>query len=260
MKRRITVWVMILCLCIISIPVEAESPLDWLFSLFSAPYKNQETVVMTHAETVAAFRELGIDVPDETVLDVEQSLSDMYSQMAEDGFIHDEQPWDFPLMLLNHIGSGEYDFDAGDWTATSSDVYAFDAEVFDISHMYALFLQGVSSIVPGFVCTDVTEEIDEWSEAETAAKGLLAGGAEGTTTVHFTLNGHTYERRLNFLGDWFDTAAIDWVNEVLTAEDFDGHLCSFLDGGQGFILFYGDEARIEQLQKVIAQPPWANWS
>ena len=86
--------------------------------------------------------------------------------------------------------------------------------------MYALFLQGVSSIVPGVECTDVTEVIDEWSEAEIAAKGLLAGGAEGTTTVRFTLNAHIYERQLAFYGDWFDTAAIDWINEVLTAEGY----------------------------------------
>ena len=256
MRHLMLVCVMMLCLCTISLPVNAEGPLDWLFSLFVEPNQNQEVVGMTHAETVAAFRGLGIDVPDETVLDVEQSLADMNSQMAQYGFTRDEQPWDFPLMLLGRLGSGDYNYDTGIWTATSSDVYAFDAEVFDISHMYALFLQGVSSIVPGFECTDVTEVIDEWSEAEIAAKGLLAGGAEGITTVRFTLNAHIYERQLAFYGDWFDTAAIDWINEVLTAEGYDGQLCAFSDGGQGLILFYGDEARIEQLHKVIVQPPW----
>jgi len=161
------------------------------------------------------------------------------------------------LTLLSILGAGRFDYDTGVWTATSSDVYAFDAEVFDISHMYALFLQGVSSIVPGFVCTDVTEAIHEWSEAEAAAKGAQAGGAEGTTTVRFTLNGRTCERQLAFYGDWFDTAAIDWVNEALTAEGFAGQLYAFSDGGQGLILFYGDEARIEQLKRVIPQPPWS---
>ena len=256
MKRLLLVWVMILCLCALSVPVNAESPLDWLFGLFAEPNQSQEAVGMTHAETVAAFRDLGINVPDETVLDVEQSLADMYSRMVKYGVIRDEQPWDFPLMLLGRLGAGEYEYDTGIWTATSSDVYAFDAEVFDISRMYAFFLQGVSSIVPRFDCTDVTEAIDEWSEAESAAKGLLSGDAEGTTTVCFALNGHIYERQLNFYGDWFDTAAIDWVNEVLTAEGFDGRLCAFSDGGQGLILFYGDENRIKQLRKVIAQPPW----
>ena len=52
---------------------------------------------------------------------------------------------------------GEYEFNSYTWTPTSSDVYAFDAEVFDIENMYALFLQGVKAIVPGFDCRDVTE-------------------------------------------------------------------------------------------------------
>ena len=249
MKRLILVCVMILCMCIASVPVNAESPLDWFFNLITGGTNNQEGN-MAHAETVAAFRDLGIDVPDEAVRETEQRLASIYSQ-----FPVDEQPWDFPLMLLSYLGSGEYNYDTGAWTATSSDVYAFDAEIFDIDHMYTLFLQGVSSIVPGFSCADVTEAIDEWDEAESKEKELLAG-AEGTTTVCFVLNGHTYERKLGFYGDWFDSAAIDWINEVLAVEGFDGQLCSFYDGGQGLILLYGDEARAEQLRKVIPQPPW----
>ena len=60
MKRLMLVCVMILCLITVSAPVSAESPLDWLFSLFAEPNQSQEAVGMTHAETVAAFRDLGI--------------------------------------------------------------------------------------------------------------------------------------------------------------------------------------------------------
>lgn len=250
MKRLKVVCVIILFLCAASVPVNAESPFDWLFDLFIGDTHYQEVAGMTHAETVTAFRDLGIDVPDDAVRETEQWLTSMYSQSSME-----EQPWEFPLSLLRCLGWGDYNYDTGAWTATSSDVYAFDTEVFDINHMYTLFLQGISSIVPGFACANVTEVIDEWDETETVAKGLLTG-AEGITTVRFTLNGHAYERQLNFYGDWFDSAAIDWINEVLTAEGFDGQLCSFYDGGQGLILFYGDEARLERLRKVIPQPPW----
>ena len=243
MKHLMPVWVLILCLCAFSVAPYAGG-------LFQEPKQNQEVVGMTHAETVAALRGLGIDVPEETVRKAEQELS-----QSKQRFSIDEQPWDFALVLLTDLGFGEYNYDTGVWTATSSDVYAFDAEIFDISHMYSLFLQGVSSIVPGFVCADVSEAIDEWDEAELAANSA-SPGAEGVTTVRFTLNGHPYERRLNFYGDWFDSSAIDWINEVLAAEGFDGRLCAFSDGGQGLILFYGDDARIEQLRQVIPQPAW----
>ena len=236
MKRLLPVCLLFLYLCGISVPVHAESAFDQLLRLFAETGQNQEAAGIPHAETVTAFRNLGIDVPEETVREVEQSLTEMCAS-----FSIREEPWDFPLMLLSRLGAGTYDFDTGDRTSTSTDVYSFDAEVFDIDHMYTLFLQGVSSIVPAFICTDVTEVIDGWDE--------------GTTTVRFTLNQHTYERQLSFYGDWFNTEAIDWVNEVLTAEGFDGQLCGFSDGGQGLILFYGDEARIKQLREVIPQPP-----
>ena len=248
MKRLLPVCLLFLYLCGISVPVHAESTFDQLFRLFAGTGQNQEVAGIPHAETVTAFRNLGIDVPEETVREVEQSLTEMYAS-----FSIREEPWDFPLMLLSRLGAGTYDFDTGDWTSTSTDVYSFDAEVFDIDHMYTLFLQGVSSIVPDFICTDVTEVIDGWDEGWDQEWGN--GWDEGTTTVRFTLNGHTYERQLSFYGDWFNTEAIDWVNDVLTAEGFDGQLCGFSDGGQGLILVYGDEARIKQLQEVIPQPP-----
>ena len=255
MKRRIAVCLMILCLCPWTGPAHAESPVDWLFSSLTGANQSKEMVGMTHAETVAALRELGIHVPEEAILEVERGMAEAYERTAEQGLADVEQPWDFPLTLLSYLGTGSFDFDTGAWTPTSSDVYAFDAEVFDVSRMYTLFLQGIASIVPHFVCTDVTEAIDARDDSDIMEEGLEAG-AMGTTAVRFTLNGRTYERQLAFYGDWFDAAAIDWVNEVLTAEGFDGQLCVFSDGMQGLILLYGDEARVEQLQRAIPQPPW----
>ena len=248
MKRLLLICLLFVCLCGASVPVHAESAFDQLLRLFAGTGQSREAAGIPHEETVAALRGLGIDVPEETVQEVEQSIADMTEM-----FSLREQPGDFPLMLLSCLGQGTYDFDTGVWTPTSSDVYSFDAEIFDIDHMYTLFLQGVSSIVPGFICTDVTEVIEESYDAEADPEDFLTG-PEGTTTVRFTLNRHTYERQLSFYGDWFNTDAIDWVNEMLTAEGFDGQLCAFSDGGQGLILFYGDEARIEQLEKVIPQP------
>ncbi len=42
---------------------------------------------------------------------------------------------------------------------------------------------------------------------------------------------------------------------MLVCVMINGKLYAFSDGGQGLILFYGDETRIEQLKRVIPQPP-----
>lgn len=144
-----------------------EGALDWLKNLlFGQKRKTPEN--MTHQETVAALRSLGIEIPDETVRETEKAVADMVSYWKTAESDRGEQYGDFVLLLLSRLGEGEYDYDTGIWTPTSSQVYAFDAEVYDIEHMYALFLQGVSSIVPGFECTDVTEHITVWSEEEAA--------------------------------------------------------------------------------------------
>ena len=225
-----------------------EDALDWLKNLlFGQKRKTPEN--MTHQETVTALRNLGIEIPDETVRETEKAVADMVSYWKTAGSDRGEQYYDFVLLLLSRLGEGEYDFETGVWTPTSSQVYSFDTEVYDIEHMYTLFLKGVSSIVPGFECTDVTEHITVRTEEEAARIGSLS--AEGTTDVAFTLNGHRYERQLDFMGDWFSEEAITWVNEVLAREGFPGKLHMFFDGGQGLILFYGDDAYGKELRKVV---------
>lgn len=232
----------------VQIQAHGSSALEWLRDLlFGKRQKTSEN--MTHQETVAALRNLGIEIPDETVRETEEALAAMILDLKRSGFNRGEQYYDFVLLLLCRLGEGEYDFDTGIWTPTSSQVYAFDAEVWDIEHMYTLFLQGVSSIVPGFECSDVTERITEWSQEEAAHIGSTS--AEGKTDVAFTLNGRHYERKLSFMGDWFSEEAITWVNEVLAQGGFPGKLHMFFDGGQGLILFYGDDAYGEELRKVV---------
>ncbi len=263
MKRTIRVCLLILCLVLITPAgsVRAEEGnsapgLELLWSILFGSGHKQEQSGMTHEETVAAFRELGITIPDEAVLDTERSLKAMNARIGGSGISWGEQPWDFALMLLDRVGWGAFDYETGEWTPTSSDVYAFDAEVFDICHMYTLFLEGVSSIVPGFVCTDVTEVIDEWDEAKIRAEypDPFLWHPEGTVMVSFTLNGRSHEMELNYYGDWFDETAIDKINEILALEGFPGRLRAYMDGGQGVILFYGDDAFAARLEEIVPTP------
>ena len=55
-----------------------EEALDWLKNLlFGQRRKTPEN--MTHQETVAALRGLGIEIPDETVRETEKAVADMVS-------------------------------------------------------------------------------------------------------------------------------------------------------------------------------------
>lgn len=254
-KYGMLICAFILCASMFSTPALADSPLDWVLSFLSGEKQDQTTVGTAHEKTVSSLRNLGIEIPDETVQKAESILEAMATLTDPDGLPREEQPWEFCMQLLYRLGEGSYDYETGIWTPSSSDVYAFDMEIFDMEHMYTLFLQGIASIVPGFHCEDVSEVMDGWDEADVWTDGLLTGtmDQEKGPNVRFILNGHSYERQFHDYGDWFDPTAIDWINEVLATEGFNGQLYAVSDGWQGLILFYGDEAYGQQLISFFRQ-------
>ena len=208
---------------------------------------------MTHAETVAALRGLGIEIPEEIVEETEAFMASQQAEWAKLGLDVPEAADAFTTNLLMSVGIGEYDYDTGAWTPGSSDVYAFDAEVFDIDNMYSLYFQGLSAIIPGFEPTDVHESVEECAEGD-FEEGGGAPAAEGKTTVSFVLNGERYEWEIGFYGDWFNEKAIELTNDVLAQQGFEGRIHTFDDGMQGVMLFYGDAAYGEKLREIIPQP------
>ena len=219
---------------------------------------NQGTIDLTYDQTVQALRDAGIAIPEEKVTETKAWIEKNNLNRAF-----------FASYLLSRVGWGVYDYDTYTWTPTSSDVYAFDCEIFNISKMYTDFLQGVASIVPGFAYSDVEETLGETEDNEEEPDvsdtqaylkllmGLLSsrGGprSEGTKTVSFQLNGHTYQKELAYYGDWFNEDAVDWINQVLEAEGFSGHLYSFDDAGQGLILIYGGPEKAEAVRRALNQ-------
>ena len=199
---------------------------------------------------VDALRSLGIHIPDEMYTDIKADLEDYLDTRKQCDFAVQVTNASFAADLLIAVGQGVYDYEAYAWTPTSSDVYAFDAEVFDVENMYRLFLQGVEAIVPGFSCGDVQETLKEgWG-----LKNLLIGGgmrAEGVKMVSFRLNGNVYQKDLNYYHDWFDESAVAWINDVLAAEGFPGRLYMLDDGYQGIILIYGDQQRADALASLL---------
>ena len=230
--------------------VGLQSLLNVLGSMNAAKTKPE----MTDQEVVQALQNAGIQVPDGAAEATRKRMDewDAYSErLGMTAIQHSAR--EYAANLLFNIGMGDYDYTSYTWTPTSSDVYAFDAEVFDIGNMYALFLQGVASIVSGFDYQDVTETLEEY-KVHPALKELLAAGSrpyEGIKTVSFTLNGHAYQKELDYYGDWFNEEAIAWINEVLEQEGFDGRLYEYFDGGQGVILIYGSQEKADQLGQLL---------
>ena len=117
--------------------------------------------------------------------------------------------------LLLGLGLGDYDYDTGDWTPRSTRVYAFDAEVFDIEHMYTLFLKGVQTIVPDIEITNIREDLSGMTEEMTDSDDPMIPSTDGKRSVSFTCNGHEYSIELDSYGDWFNEKMFSFMDQVL---------------------------------------------
>lgn len=120
--------------------------------------------------------------------------------------------------LLLTMGMGTYDFETGGWEPISRQIYAFDAEVFDISRMYTLFLKGVDAIVPDIGITEIREDLSGMTEEMTPLPGSAYLLTDGLRSVSFRCNGHPYSVTLTSQGDWFNAEMCDFMDRVLEQE------------------------------------------
>lgn len=242
---------MVIVLTMLAVPACAEDALSWLLDLLTPTYVSGGMTAMTGEQTAAYLRELGFSVTDEAVAQVQAEHEKLNQRF---GFSNEVSDSDLATGILLKLGWGEFDQAYESWTPTSSEVYAFDTEVADIDGMYGLFLRGVSAIVPGFAPAEVKETLAECAPADFAALPFMPK-SEGTKTVSFTLDGHAYQKELDYYGDWFNADAIAWINEVLAAEQYEGRLWPFFDGMQSVILIYGSEERAQKLGQLVMPLP-----
>lgn len=241
---------------------EAKEAIEqWL----GLPPDGKEAQGVNKQAVLERLQAIGIEITPETLSRYEKGWQAMQKRETR----QTETDLFFAQNILIIQGMGDYDYDTDVWTPTSSQVYSFDAEVYNVGSMYRLFLQGVASIAPGFDYTDAEESIEEaerqifpTDSAEDMEvyleewKALGHMPDEGVTTVSFRLNGHDYRKELGFRGDWFNEDAISWINEVLEQEGFDGRLYAFFDGGQGLILIYGSPERAGALGQILENTPY----
>ena len=163
---------------------------------------------------------------------------DVLEQILSEG-IFDFQVVGSDAMLLA-LGAGHYDYDTGDWSPFSNEIYAFDQEVYDEDHMYTLFLKGIQAIVPDIEITEVKEDLSELNEYH-----------EGVRTVSFLCNGHPYSFQLEGMRDWFDMSMLENMATVIEAECCPFELYAFEADYQFVALFYGDQAKAAAVEAFL---------
>ncbi len=214
---------------------------------------------------IEKLRQLGFDV-DEQVLQEIGGQSDAFTaflsgmndfpgipdgikQMFQSKYESDNQTM-FEILL--NLGMGDYHYDTGEWTPKSSQVYAFDAEVFDIEHMYTLFLQGVQSIVPDVVISDIREDLSQLTEEMIPSETERGMDTDGKRTVSFLCNDHPYSIELESWGDWLNMNILDFMNEVLEKEGCPNRLHVISDElDQLVILIYSTQERADRIKPLI---------
>ena len=150
----------------------------------------------------------------------------------------------FTATELFEKGLGEYDYDTFEWKPLTDRLYVFDAEVFDISNMYGLFLQGVQAIADDITITDVREDLSGVQMEMTEPEDPREPPTDGVRSVAFRCNGHEYAVTLTSLGDWFNiNEFLPFMNEVLEKEHCEKRLrLLFSEMDQMLAVVYGTEA------------------
>lgn len=139
---------------------------------------------------------------------------------------------DVMISLLSYLGSGDYDFDTWEWTPSSSQVYSFDMEVFDIANMYSNFFKGITAINNNeFEITDIKEDMGLGNEE----LGI------GIKNITFRYNNTSYQFHAKAMNDWFDGSIIGYMNKVFKKEKNPKRLYYMTDGYQELIIFYCSE-------------------
>jgi len=233
-----------------------------ILSWFSVPKEEKRGM-----DAVNQLRELGFDVNEHTLEEITareveafrsladgQQLDDEMQRMIESAIqqtkisIQNANVYDL-LMLL---GMGSLDYKTGEWTPSSNQVYAFDAEVMLVDSMYTQFLQGVQSIVGDIRITGIQEDISGMTDELMVDDGVYSIPSDGKRSVSFQCNGHPYSIELESYGDWINMGIFDFMNQVLEKEGCQKRLHILTDEyDQMIIMIYGTGEQVEELRPYV---------
>lgn len=150
----------------------------------------------------------------------------------------------FAYTMLMYLGMGDYDWETFERTPVSDQIYAQDAEVYNVDQMYTEFLEGVDYIIPDAEFLEIVEDLSGLTEE--------SDFFEGKRSVSFKCNGNLYQKELDSYGDWLNMDIISFVNEVLEKEGCMSQLRVVSDEyDQMIMMIYGPRARAEMVSQLI---------
>lgn len=193
------------------------------------------------ADNVKKLEALGITIPKE--MDISEITKGILSMPEE--VLEAMEESQIIGMLLAHIGHGRYDFTDWSWEPLSNQVYSFDAEAFDCSSMYTMFLQGVQAIIGDDI--SITDIIEDCSKVD------FENGS-GTQTIRFQCNGKPYQYDAAVNYDWFDTGMLYFMNQTIEEQNTGKSLYVASDGYQGCVLFYQTKEWNERFLELMGFP------
>lgn len=190
---------------------------------------------LTYQEMAAQLEPLGITISPQTIVELEAYDAEYApGENYYDVYYYESKVLD----LLYWEGSGIYNQETWEWTPSSSGVFWFDAEVWNVDTIYTDFFTGVSAMDEELTFTNVQEDYSRVDFEQ----------GTGVVTVTFDYNGNSYELDADFYYDWFDEAFLFDIQKILADDEKIQNLYIAEDGGQGYVLYYGAPEMIRQLE------------
>lgn len=193
---------------------------------------------MTYQEMAQELAPLGITISDQTISELEE-----YDRGYENDYgteYYNGEPSTRKIQdLLYWEGAGVYDEETDQWTPSTSGIYWFDMEVWNVDSMYTDFFTGLCAM---------NEELDFSNVQEDYSK-LDPDNGTGTVTVRFDYHNQRHALEASYLNDWFDVSFLYDVGKLLR-QDSNAKDLYYADDGQGILLYYGEKNQVKQLERI----------
>lgn len=180
------------------------------------------------SEKIAVIESLGIVFPETLENEIR----------ADSGL--DEEFMDYPV-LLSWLGFGWYNSVREEFVPYGDDVFAFDAEMWDLSGDYIRLLEAVARISDG----EVTVE-----NCSAEITGVFWEYGLGRQVIRFTMNGTERTFRAKIRSDWMDVGIIKYLNRCLEKDGSPRRVWCMYDMGQGFVVFCETQEWAENFEKA----------
>ena len=202
-------------------------------------FSGQLTNDLSYQEIAYRVSEIGITISDQAMLELEEYDREYAREYGD--YYRENPDASKALDLLCWEGCGIYDEYTWEWTPSTSGVFWFDWEVYNVDSIYRDFLRGIEAMDQNLTFTSVSED---YSNVQMESNS-------GTVSFSFEYEGETHHFTADYIGDWFDMNMLYEIGAVLAADRHYEDLWYTFDEGQGVLLYYGTHEQAETLGKLV---------